>query len=77
MNFSGKFGSDQTIWYPASGYRDYYDGGLNGVGNDGDCWSAFPNSYDAYYLYFDNDSSVGPSNYNDRAYGQAVRCVKE
>lgn len=39
MNFSGKFGSASTIWYPASGYRGSNDGGLRNVGGNGACWS--------------------------------------
>jgi uncharacterized protein (TIGR02145 family) len=77
MNFSGKFGSDQTIWYPASGYRLDYVGSLNYVGYYGLYWSASPNYYDAYYLYFNYDGYVDPSDYNGRAFGYSVRCAKE
>ena len=42
MNFSGKFGSASTIWYPASGFRYYYVGGLDYVGYCGVYWSASP-----------------------------------
>ena len=79
MDFSGKFGSDQTIWYPASGYRDY-DGSLDDVGIGGNYWSASPSSYYsylAYYLGFYLDGSVGPSYTDPRAYGQSVRCLQE
>ncbi len=77
MNFSGKFGSDQTIWYPASGFRRSDNGNLNHVGNRGYYWSASPNSYDAYRLYFDSYGNVGPSFSNDRANGSSVRCLQE
>ena len=77
MNFSGKFGSDQTIWYPASGFRSNVDGSLGNVGLNGFCWSASPNSYTAYYLYFRSDGYVFPSSGGGRAAGQAVRCIKE
>lgn len=77
MNFSGKFGSDQTIWYPASGCRNSGDGSLNGVGY-GLCWSAFPNSFNAYYLFFSNNGYVNPSSYGySRASGLSVRCLQE
>lgn len=77
MNFSGKFGSSSTIWYPASGYRGI-DGVLYDVGNYGGCWSASPNSYYAYYLTFDyNRYDVYPSSNNYRASGRPVRCIKE
>ena len=77
MNFSGKFGSASTIWYPASGDRSYDDGGLNGIGNYGVCWSASPNSYYAYYLYFGSNGYVNPSSHNLRANGRSVRCLQE
>ena len=77
MNFSGKFGSDQRIWYPASGFRIYDDGGLKGVGNDGYYWSASPNGGNAYILYFDNYGDFGPSYNFNRAGGFSVRCLQE
>ena len=80
MNFSGKFGSNQTIWYPSSGCRYSNDGSLGHVGDLGRYWSASPSSdyvYYAYYLYFDADESVLPSYHNFRADGQSVRCLKE
>lgn len=77
MNFSSKFGSASTIWYPASGYRGGGDGGLNGVGGNGYCWSASPYSGGAYYLYFDSDGGVNLSGGNFRAFGHSVRCLQE
>ena len=77
MNFSGKFGSDQTIWYLPSGCRNGYNGGLCFVGYNGLYWSASPNSYDAYTLSFRFDGFVYPSNSNSRADGFSVRCVRE
>ena len=77
MNFSGKFGLDQTIWYPASGCRYDYDGSLRDVGSTGSYWSASPNSYGAYYLGFSHYSYVDPSIDYDRALGQSVRCLQE
>ena len=53
MNFSGKFGSASTIWYPASGFRYDIDGDLYNVGSYAYFWSASPYSYNAYNLYFD------------------------
>ena len=77
MNFSGKFGSDQTIWYPASGYRSDLAGGLRNVGNSGSYWSASHNGYYAYYHYIYYNGYVHPSGYDNRAYGYSVRCVQE
>ena len=80
LNFGSVFGSDATIWYPASGYLFYNDGALYDVGYYGYCWSVAPNpstSYYAYYLGFDSSGSVSPSNGNDRASGRSVRCLQE
>ena len=80
VNFSGKFGSDQTIWYPASGYRAFDDDSLRGVGLEGRCWSASPysNGCSAYSLRFTNIGHVYPSlDINDRASGYSVRCIQE
>ena len=77
MNFSGKFGLDQTIWYPASGYRYDVDGGLYYVGDYGCCWSASPDNYYASCLYFNYDGGVNPSSYTYRAVGLSVRCLQE
>ena len=78
INFSGKFGSDQAIWYPASGYRYDLDGSLRNVGNYGNYWSASPSNYDAFSLNFDNGGYVDPSyDYYSRAYGCSVRCLQE
>ena len=76
MNFSGKFGSASTIWYPASGYRNDYDGSPFDVGNYGYYWSASPYSHHAYYLYFNNRGYVNPSSNNKRATGLSVRCLQ-
>ena len=77
INFSSKFGSASTIWYPASGFRYYDDGALNLVGNFGYYWSVTPYNYNAYNLFFYSNGNVGPSCYYDRVYGFGVRCVQE
>ena len=80
INFSGKFGSDQAIWYPASGCRDGNGGSLDDVGSYGIFWSASPgsdNSYGAYYLYFNYSGNVNPSRSLSRAFGSSVRCLQE
>ena len=77
INFSGKFGSASTIWYPASGNRKYGYGGLNVVGNGGYYWSASPDSNNAYRLNFVYNGFVYPSDDNYRASGSSVRCLQE
>lgn len=76
MNFSGKFGSASTIWYPASGSRGG-SGSLDLVGSCDYYWSASPFNYLAYILYFDDYGSVAPSTSSSRASGQSVRCLQE
>ena len=77
MNFSGEFGNDQTIWYPASGYRYSDDGSLTDVGYSGDYWSGSPGNDGAYDLYFNYHGRVNPSSGGNRASGQSVRCFRE
>ena len=77
MNFSGKFGSASTIWYPASGYRDRSDGGLKSVGDYVVYRSASPRSNKAYGLEIHSYGSVTPSSDGNRAYGNALRCARE
>jgi uncharacterized protein (TIGR02145 family) len=77
MNFSGKFGSASTIWYPALGYRYGGDGSLGSVGDSGYYWSASTGILGAFGLSFDYDGSVYPSSYNYRAGGRSVRCLQE
>ena len=77
MNFSARFCSDQTIWYPASGCRYRTDGSLNNVGNVGVYWSASPDNYYAYYLNFGSDGFFDLSLSNLRASGLSVRCLQE
>ena len=77
MNFSGKFGSASTIWYPASGSRGYDDGSLYNVGSYGFYWSASPYSSNACLLSFNGNGYVYPSNGSGRAGGLSVRCLQE
>ena len=77
MNFSGEFGTDLTIWYPAAGFRDFDNVSLFNVGTNGNYWSATPDSKNAYYLYFDYQSYVYPSSNIARADGFSVRCLQE
>jgi len=77
MNFSGKFGSASTIWYPASGYSDSGGGGLYNVGRYGYCWSASPYGNSACDLDFNYYGGVYPSYGFYRACGYSVRCLQE
>ena len=77
MNFSGKFGSASTIWYPAAGCFDGGAGSLGTVGDGGYWWSCTPNDDGAYYLYLYYNGDVFPSVYSLRAHGGSVRCLQE
>ena len=77
VNFSGKFGADAAIGYPASGCRNNSDGSLNNVGCSGHYWSVSPDNNFAHRLYFTNDGRVDPSGRSYRASGFSVRCIKE
>ena len=76
MNFSGSF-ADQTIWYPATGYR--YNSGycLNYVGYYGWYWSASFSRNQAYILEFYGNGSVSPSSCSTLTDGRSVRCLQE
>ena len=77
INFSSKFGNDQNIWYPASGYCNEYNL-VDSVGYAGHYWSASPNSTYSYYLNFSDNGLVYPSfNSYNWASGKSVRCIKE
>ena len=77
INFSADFDESSTIWYPASGYRYYGDGELDGVDFIGNYWSVTPYSNYAYSLRFNDDGYVRPADDLDRARGQSVRCLQE
>lgn len=64
-------------FFPASGYRYYASGGLNGVSSSGSYWSSA--AYSATYAYALGFSSggVNPLDNNNRAYGFGVRPVRE
>ncbi|GHT84679.1 hypothetical protein FACS18947_2470 [Bacteroidia bacterium] len=66
-----------TPFFPASGYRYYSSGALNGVGQYGYAWSSSPSSATGGFgLAFDS-SAAYPAFYNYRTYGFPVRCVAE
>ena len=77
MNFSGKFGSASTIWYPISGYRGGNDGTLCQVACYGYYWSASPHRDRAYCLGIDYHGGVNPSSIFNRADCLSVRCIQE
>ena len=76
-NFYTDSSKNKTIFFPASGYRGYSNGGAKYVGSFGFCWSAVPNGQSGgRYLGF-YSSGVYPLDYNNRAYGFGVRSSQE
>ena len=66
-----------TINFPASGYRRYNVGLLNGVGIEGYYWSAVPEyTHSGCGLSF-YSGFVGPVSGNDGSYGFSARPVSE
>ncbi len=69
------------LWFPASGYRNNSNGGLNNASSNGYYWSSSPNasgSNNGGNLKFRmSDGYVWPQNNNNRANGFSVRCVSE
>ena len=64
-----------SLFLPAAGIRDSYDGWLYGVGLHGGYWGTPGATFIAYDLFFgSNYFGVG---YDDSAYGCSVRCVAE
>ena len=77
-NFNNKLSSpDATVYFPASGYRRFYDGSLLYVGNRSYYWSAVPyGESDGCYLYF-AQWYANPKENVYRSYGFAVRPVAD
>ena len=76
MNFSGKFGSDEIIWYPASGYR--IGDGVIYVDKNCNYWSASTEGiFDPYGMYINDKGTVNLSYDTERNLGYSVRCQKE
>jgi uncharacterized protein (TIGR02145 family) len=76
----GRLFTDKTtgksLFLPAAGYRDYYDGTHIDAGTYGNCWSSTPSgSYNAYSLDF-YSGGAGWYYYGSRIYGFSVRCVQ-
>ena len=76
-NFYTDSSKSKTIFFPASGWRNYSNGGALYVGSYGCCWSAVPFSQSyGRYLYF-RSSYVYPLSNHRRAFGFGVRSSQE
>jgi uncharacterized protein (TIGR02145 family) len=67
---------NNSLYLPASGYRNFSNGALVNRGGSGYYWSSTEFVSIAYYLFF-NSGSVNPAGNFDRLSGFSVRCVAE
>ena len=76
-NFYTNGSKTATIFFPASGFRNYSDGSLGNDGNGGYYWSAVPyGTHGGCCLSFDW-SGVNPQSIVNRSFGFAARPVSE
>ncbi len=68
--------TDAKVFFPAVGYRSYYDGSADDRGCCGYYWSSSVNDSNAWFLFFDNNGDVYSRSIY-RAFGHSVRCVKD
>ena len=76
INFSGKFGSNRTIWYPAAGAIGNGGNKLINVGYGGSYWSCTPCDNNSYRFRLNSGGYV-PVDNGGRCSGLSVRCIKE
>ena len=76
-NFYTDSSKNKTIFFPASGYRYYSNGGAFSVGSYGFCWSAVPGARSNGRSLDFYSSFVSPLNGNNWAYGFGVRSSQE
>lgn len=77
MEFSGKLGSADCIWYPAAGYRYMGSGEMVLVGTYGNYWTCSPlgNEISRFSIYYDGrvtqKMSIAPG------FATSARCMRE
>ena len=77
-NFNNKISSpDATVYFPASGWRLFYNGSLSDVGSSGYYWSAGPSNLAGGWCLFFNQGNVQTQIGIFRSYGMAVRPVAD
>lgn len=78
VDFSGIFGSDNTIWYPVTAQR--MRGGYT-VGENCGYWAVNPSPYldgnHASALFLNKTGYINNISTEAKGYGQSVRCMKE
>jgi uncharacterized protein (TIGR02145 family) len=60
---------------PLAGYRNFIDGSIASLGSSGYYWSSTVNGTDSRSLSFTSGSAI-VTNFDRRAYGNSVRCIK-
>jgi uncharacterized protein (TIGR02145 family) len=60
---------------PLAGYRNFIDGSIASLGGAGYYWSSTVNGTDSRSLSFTSSSAI-VTNFDRRAYGNSVRCIK-
>lgn len=76
-NFYTDSSKNKTIFFPASGFRIYSNGGANDVGSYGCCWLAVPYYQNGGRSLGFYSSGVNPLNGDSRAFGFGVRSSQE
>ena len=76
-NFYTDSSKNKTIFFPASGYRSYSNGGASYVGSYGYCWSAVPYGQNGGRGLYFRSSGVSPLNGSLRACGFGVLSSQE
>ncbi|MBO7510908.1 MAG: Ig-like domain-containing protein, partial [Bacteroidales bacterium] len=84
VNFSGKFGSSEAIWYPSTGVslhqiKDVVTGKVKEIVSyfTGSWWSCTPNDSKVYILSLGYGPRVYPSESASRYSNYSVRCLQE
>ena len=75
IDFSGIFGPDLSIWYPAAG--SISDGDLFSAGLTAYYWSATSGPTSAYRLLFSYKVSIKFDHTGGAALAASVRCVRD
>ena len=79
IDFSEQGTSTNPIWYPSSGFLDYYNNRvrLRFIGMQGRYWSVTTNGKRALCLSISTSSSFSDYELGERAKGYSVRCQKD
>ena len=77
IDFKGKYSTSQSVWFPATGYRYYYDATLYSSGLYGSYWFSSTDGVYADYMFFYFSSGVYPVRHSPRANAYSVRCITE